>query len=69
LTGEIRLYPINGELQIELVGGISTLVGFAEANMTKKGPDHPCNAVYWYDLLIFANKNLKIAGSFAFLAK
>ena len=69
LTGEIRLYPINGELQIELVGGISTLVGFAEANMTKKGPDHPCNAVYWYNLLIFENKNLKIARSFALFSQ
>ena len=36
LIDEIRLHPIGGELHIELVGDIATLVGFAEANVTNK---------------------------------
>ena len=36
LIDEIRLHPIDGKIQIELVGDIATLVGFAEANATNK---------------------------------
>ena len=36
LIDEIRLHPIGGELHIELVGDIATLVGFADANVTNK---------------------------------
>ena len=39
LVDEIRLHPINGELQIELVGDLATLPGFAkEYDPDKKRP-------------------------------
>ena len=36
LVDEIRLHPIDGQLQIELIGDLATLLGFAE----KKGADN-----------------------------
>jgi hypothetical protein len=36
LIDKIQLHPICGELQIELVGDIATLVGFSEANIINK---------------------------------
>jgi site-specific DNA recombinase len=36
LVDEIRLHPIDGKLQIELIGDLITLLGFAD----KKGPDN-----------------------------
>ena len=39
LVDEIRLHPIDGELQIELIGDLATLLGFAkEYDPDKKRP-------------------------------
>ena len=32
LVDEIRLHPVDNQLQIELIGDIATLLGFAEKN-------------------------------------
>ena len=50
LIDEIRLHPIDGELRIEIVGDIATLVGFAEANVTNKkrpGSDNDPGRTKW----------------------
>jgi site-specific DNA recombinase len=50
LIDEIRLHPIDGELRIELVGDIATLIGFAEANVTNKkrpGPNTDPGRTKW----------------------
>jgi hypothetical protein len=36
LVDEIRLHPIDGVLQIELVGDLAKLLGFASAHPTQK---------------------------------
>ena len=42
LVDEIRLHPIDGELQIELIGDLATLLGFAkEYDPDKKSPGPP----------------------------